>query len=40
MGLIGSDIKGLKPYSKAEAARLILEAEQYLKQGRVGGGRI
>lgn len=25
-GLIGSDFKGIKPYSKAEAARLVLEA--------------
>jgi hypothetical protein len=30
-GLITSDIKGLKPYSKAEAARLLLEAESSLK---------
>lgn len=28
MGLITSDIKSLKPYSKAEAARLVLEAEK------------
>lgn len=28
LGLITSDIKGLKPYSKAEAARLVLEAEK------------
>lgn len=27
-GLIKSDIKGIKPFSKAEAARLVLEAEQ------------
>ena len=27
MGLIHSDIKGIKPYSKAEAVRLLLEAE-------------
>jgi hypothetical protein len=26
-GLLDSDVKGLKPYSKAEAARLLLEAE-------------
>jgi len=26
MGLISSDVKGLRPYSKAEAARLVLEA--------------
>jgi len=32
-GLINSDIKGIKPFSKAEAARLILEAENKLKQG-------
>ena len=30
MGLITSDIRGLKPYSKAEAARLLLEAEHNL----------
>lgn len=29
-GLITSDIKGIKPFSKAEAARLVLEAEQHL----------
>jgi hypothetical protein len=29
-GLITSDIKGIKPFSKAEAARLLLEAEQNL----------
>ena len=29
-GLIESDIAGLKPYSKAEAARLVLEAEENL----------
>ena len=29
-GLIASDIKGIKPFSKAEAARLVLEAEQSL----------
>jgi hypothetical protein len=29
-GLISSDIKGIKPFSKAEAARLILEAERSL----------
>lgn len=28
MGLITGDIKGLKPFSKAEAARLVLEAEK------------
>lgn len=27
-GLISSDVKGIKPFSKAEAARLLLEAEQ------------
>ena len=26
LGLITSDVKGLRPYSKAEAARLVLEA--------------
>ncbi|MHB8174214.1 MAG: capsule assembly Wzi family protein [Nitrospirota bacterium] len=31
-GLINSDIHGLKPYSKAEAARLVLEAEGNLKK--------
>ena len=29
-GLITSDIKGIKPFSKAEAARLTLEAEKNL----------
>src|SRR5512133_3911311 len=29
-GLINSDIKGIKPFSKAEAARLVLEAENSL----------
>ena len=29
-GLIASDIKGIKPFSKAEAARLVLEAEPSL----------
>lgn len=29
-GLITSDVKGLKPFSKAEAARLLLEAEKNL----------
>ena len=29
-GLISSDIKGIKPFSKAEAARLLLEAEKNL----------
>lgn len=32
MGLIHSDIKGIKPYSKAEAARLLLEAEGNVKE--------
>lgn len=32
-GLITSDIKGLKPFSKAEAARLVLEAERNLSFG-------
>ncbi len=31
-GLINSDIHGLKPYSKAEAARLVLEAQGNLKK--------
>jgi len=30
LGLIRSDVRGLKPYSKAEAARLLLEAERNL----------
>ena len=30
MGLINSDVKGLRPYSKAEAARLVLEAQKNL----------
>ncbi|MBK5276428.1 MAG: capsule assembly Wzi family protein [Desulfuromonadales bacterium] len=30
MGLITSDVKGLRPYSKAEAARLVLEAQKNL----------
>ncbi len=30
VGLITTDVKGLKPFSKAEAARLVLEAEQRL----------
>ena len=29
-GLIKSDIKGIRPFSKAEAARLLLEAEEQL----------
>ena len=29
-GLVDSDIKGIKPFSKAEAARLTLEAEKNL----------
>ncbi len=32
-GLITSDIKGIKPFSKAEAARLLREAEQNLAGG-------
>lgn len=32
MGLVTSDIWGLRPFSKAEAARLTLEAEQHLPQ--------
>lgn len=31
-GLLESDVKGLRPYSKAEAARLLREAEQNLAQ--------
>jgi hypothetical protein len=30
-GLVKSDIKGIRPFSRAEAARLVLEAEQNLK---------
>ncbi len=32
-GLISSDIRGIKPFSKGEAARLLLEAEQNLAAG-------
>ncbi|MHB8121793.1 MAG: capsule assembly Wzi family protein [Desulfuromonadaceae bacterium] len=32
-GLISTDIKGIKPFSKAEAARLLLEAEKNLAPG-------
>jgi hypothetical protein len=32
-GLITSDIKGIRPYSKSEAARLLLEAEGHLTSG-------
>jgi hypothetical protein len=32
LGLIRSDVRGLKPYSKAEAARLLLEAERNLDE--------
>lgn len=32
MGLITSDVRGLKPFSRAEAARLTLEAEQALHE--------
>ncbi|NTV49337.1 MAG: capsule assembly Wzi family protein [Geobacteraceae bacterium] len=32
-GLISSDIKGIKPFSKAEAARMLLEAEKNLAAG-------
>lgn len=32
-GLISGDIKGIKPYSKGEAARLLLEAEKNLAAG-------
>lgn len=32
MGLVSSDVKGLKPFSRAEAARLTLEAEQRLRE--------
>ncbi|TWJ26364.1 capsule assembly Wzi family protein [Geobacter argillaceus] len=33
MGLVHSDIWGVRPFSKAEAARLVLEAEQSLADG-------
>lgn len=33
LGLVTSDVKGLKPFSKAEAARLTLEAEHMLTSG-------
>ena len=36
-GLIDTDVHGLKPYSKAEAARLVIEAEENLKK--LGAGR-
>ena len=36
-GLIHSDIKGIRPFSKAEAARLLLEAETNLPQLQVEG---
>lgn len=32
LGYIKTDVKGIKPFSKAEAARLVLEAEDTLKQ--------
>lgn len=32
LGLVTSDIKGIKPYSKSEAARLLLEAKKNLTQ--------
>jgi hypothetical protein len=32
LGLVSTDIKGIKPYSKAEAARLLLEAKRNLTQ--------
>lgn len=32
MGLIHSDIRGIKPYSKSEAARLLIEAEGNMQQ--------
>ncbi|KAB0665277.1 capsule assembly Wzi family protein [Oryzomonas japonica] len=35
-GLITSDVKGLKPFSKAEAARQMLEAETNLESGGTG----
>ena len=35
-GLVSTDIKGIKPFSKAEAARLLLEAEKNLASGSGG----
>lgn len=35
MGLVISDVRGLKPFSRAEAARLTLEAEQTLKSQQI-----
>lgn len=32
-GLITSDVKGIRPFSRAEAARLVLEAEKRLAEG-------
>ncbi len=34
-GLISGDIKGIKPFSKGEASRLLLEAERNLEAGRL-----
>ncbi|ACM20494.1 hypothetical protein Geob_2140 [Geotalea daltonii FRC-32] len=36
LGLIKSDVKGIRPFSKAEAARLVLEAEGNLTAADVG----
>ena len=36
LGLVKGDVKGIKPYSKAEAARLLLEAEENLKSLEAG----
>jgi hypothetical protein len=35
MGLVTSDVRGLKPFSRAEAARLTLEAERTLREQQV-----
>jgi hypothetical protein len=39
-GLITSDFKGIKPFSKAEAARLLLEAEQNIASDRSSNSRL
>lgn len=39
-GLVSSDIKGLKPFSRAETARLVLEAERKLSTGETVAGEL
>ncbi len=39
-GLITSDVKGIKPFSRAEAARLTLEAEKRLADGAAADGAL